>query len=44
LIESKQALVKDVLEGGKELQLTELSDRELLTLVTLDIHSAQANV
>ena len=44
LIESKQALVKDVLEGGKELQLTELSDRELLTLVALDIHSAQANV
>jgi len=44
LIESKQALVKDVLEGGKELQLTELSDRELLSLVRLDIHSAQANV
>jgi len=42
LIESKQALVKDVLEGGAELQLTELSDRELLKLVTLDIHSAQA--
>ena len=45
LIESKQALVKDVLEGGREqLQLTELSDRELLNLVALDIHSAQANV
>jgi superfamily II DNA or RNA helicase len=44
LIESKQALVKDVLEGGGELQLTELSDRELLNLVALDIHSAQANV
>jgi non-specific serine/threonine protein kinase len=42
LIESKQALVKDVLEGGAELQLTELSDQELLNLVTLDIHSAQA--
>jgi non-specific serine/threonine protein kinase len=44
LIESKQTLVKDVLEGGKELQLTELSDKELLKLVTLDIHSAQADV
>lgn len=44
LIESKQTLVKDVLEGGRELQLTELSDRELLNLVALDIHSAQANV
>jgi non-specific serine/threonine protein kinase len=44
LIESKQTLVKDVLEGGAELQLTELSDKELLNLVALDIHSAQANV
>ena len=44
LIESKQTLVKDVLEGGTELQLTELSDKELLNLVALDIRSAQANV
>jgi SNF2 family DNA or RNA helicase len=44
LIESKQTLVKDVLEGTAELQLTELSDQELLNLVALDIHSAQANV
>jgi superfamily II DNA or RNA helicase len=43
LIESKQTLVKDVLEGGAELQLTEFSDEELLNLVALDIHSAQAN-
>jgi non-specific serine/threonine protein kinase len=42
LIESKQDLVKDVLEGGAELELTELSDKELLQLVALDIHSAQA--
>ena len=40
LIESKQQLVKDVLEGGAELQLTELSNRELLDLVKLDIHTA----
>lgn len=42
LIESKQQLVNDVLEGGAELRLTEMSDRELLALVKLDIHAAQA--
>lgn len=41
LIETKQQLVKDVLEGGAELLLTEMSDRELLDLVRLDIHRAQ---
>lgn len=41
LIESKQQLVKDVLEGGAELLLTEMSDRDLLNLVKLDIHTAQ---
>lgn len=43
LIESKQQLVKNVLEGGAELLLTEMSDRELLDLVRLDIHAAQEN-
>jgi SNF2 family DNA or RNA helicase len=43
LIETKQQLVKDMLEGGAELQLTEMSDQELLDLVKLDIHSAQEN-
>jgi len=43
LIESKQQLVNDMLEGGAELQLTEMSDQELLALVKLDIHSAQEN-
>ena len=43
LIESKQSLARDILEAGAELQLTELSDRELLNLVALDIHSAQAD-
>ena len=43
LIESKQQLVKDVLEGGAELLLTEMSDRELLDLVKLDIHATQEN-
>ena len=41
LIESKLKLVKGVLEGGAELLLTEMSDRELLDLVKLDIHSAK---
>ncbi len=41
LIESKQRLVRDVLEGGAELQLTELSDKDLLNLVALDIHTAR---
>jgi superfamily II DNA or RNA helicase len=41
LIESKQQLVKDVLEGGAELLLTEMSDTELLNLVKLDVHSAE---
>ena len=41
LIESKQQLVRDVLEGGAELLLTEMSDKELLNLVALDIHAAQ---
>jgi len=41
LIESKQQLVRDVLEGGAEILLTEMSNSELLDLVKLDIHSAQ---
>lgn len=40
LIESKQQLVRDVLEGGAELLLTEMSDQALLDLVALDIHTA----
>ncbi|PIV35671.1 MAG: ATP-dependent helicase [Lysobacterales bacterium CG02_land_8_20_14_3_00_62_12] len=39
LIRSKQKLVSDVLEGGAEINLTEMSDAELLDLVKLDIHS-----
>jgi non-specific serine/threonine protein kinase len=40
LIDSKQKLVKDVLESGAEVLLTEMGDRELLDLVRLDIHTA----
>jgi superfamily II DNA or RNA helicase len=43
LIEAKQQLVQDVLEGCAELLLTEMSDRELLDLVKLDVHAAQEN-
>ncbi len=41
LIESKQQLVKEVLQEGAELLLTEMSDHDLLSLVKLDIHAAQ---
>jgi len=41
LIESKQQLVKDVLEDSAELKLTEMSDKQLLDLVALDIHAAR---
>ena len=37
LMESKRRLSKDLLEGGADLQLTELKDEELLRLVSLDI-------
>jgi non-specific serine/threonine protein kinase len=40
LIESKQQLSKDLLEGGADLLLTEMRDDELLKLVALDIHAA----
>ena len=40
LIESKQRLSKDLLEGGAEMLLTEMKDNELLKLVALDIHAA----
>ncbi len=41
LIESKQKLSKELLEGGAELNLTELSDDELLRLVALDVRVAK---
>jgi non-specific serine/threonine protein kinase len=42
LIESKQRISKDVLEGGTDLMLTEMSNEELLKLVALDLHAASA--
>ena len=40
LIESKKQLSKELLEGGAELNLTEMKDDELLRLVALDLHIA----
>jgi non-specific serine/threonine protein kinase len=40
MIESKKQLVGDFLEGGAEMQLTELKDEELLKLVALDLGAA----
>jgi superfamily II DNA or RNA helicase len=40
MIEGKQQLSRDLLEGGAELLLTELKDKELLSLVALDLNSA----
>jgi non-specific serine/threonine protein kinase len=40
MIESKRQLSQELLEGGAELQLTELKDDELLRLVALDINKA----
>jgi superfamily II DNA or RNA helicase len=40
LIESKRTLTSDMLEGGAELNLTEMNDDELLRLVSLDLNRA----
>jgi len=40
LIESKKKLAGNILESGAEVMLTEMSDKELLNLVSLDINQA----
>lgn len=40
LIASKKKLSKDMLEGSDELVLTNLSDKQLMDLISLDIHKA----
>jgi non-specific serine/threonine protein kinase len=40
LVESKRRLSADVLQGGAETVLTEMSNDEILKLVSLDIHAA----
>ncbi len=41
LIESKRQLSTDLLQGGSELPLTEMSDDEILKLVALDVRAAE---
>jgi hypothetical protein len=40
LIESKRQLAEDFLDGGGEINLTEMNDRELLSLLALDLDAA----
>jgi len=40
IIESKRQISQDLLEGGAEMNLTELKDEELLRLVALDLNTA----
>lgn len=43
MIEEKKALANDVLEGGKEMKITEMNNDELIQLVSLDINKAQTD-
>ncbi len=43
MLEEKRQLSRELLEGGDEVRLTELDDRELLQLVSLDLRSASAD-
>lgn len=43
MLEDKRKLSRELLEGGDEVRLTELDDRELLALVSLDLRSAIAD-
>ncbi len=40
LIESKRQMAQDVLAGGGEINLTEMSDRDIMALVKLDLDAA----
>jgi len=41
LIESKKSLAKEIVEGGGDMLVTEMSDEQLLQMVALDINKAQ---
>ncbi len=43
MLEDKRKLSRELLEGGDEVRLTELDDRELLALVSLDLRSAASD-
>ena len=40
LIESKKSLAKEVVEGGGDMLVTEMSDDQLLQMVALDINNS----
>ena len=40
LIESKRQLAQDFLSGGSEINVTEMSDQDLVALVRLDLDAA----
>jgi non-specific serine/threonine protein kinase len=42
MIEEKTLLAADVLEGGAERLLTEMTDEELIRLIALDVDRARA--
>jgi SNF2 family DNA or RNA helicase len=44
LLEGKQRMSSELLEGGADALLTEMDDGQLLELVSLDIHSALQEV
>jgi non-specific serine/threonine protein kinase len=43
MLEEKLGLARELVEGGEEVRLTELDDRELLRIVSLDLRSAMAD-
>jgi superfamily II DNA or RNA helicase len=43
MLEEKQQLAREIVEDGGEVRLTELDDRELLRLVSLDLEAATAD-
>jgi len=43
MLEDKRKLSRELLEGGDEVRLTELDDRQLLQLVSLDLRSAASD-
>ncbi|MBI3929750.1 MAG: DEAD/DEAH box helicase, partial [Armatimonadetes bacterium] len=44
LIAGKQGLSDEILSGGAERRLTEMSNQELLTMVSLDLNNAMEGV
>jgi non-specific serine/threonine protein kinase len=43
MLVAKAGLARDLLDGGGEMDITNMDDRELLQLVSLDIHAAMGS-